>query len=532
MNGHNIIKRRNFLKGMALLGLFPMTSCQFGSEQFQRSAWMGPEFKYGHLLLKNAFSKAEKLTKKKVLIIGGGIGGLSAAYRLKKKGFEDFHLLELENEVGGNARSGSNSSIKYPLGAHYLPSPPREARYVRELLEDMNIIKGYDSANRPQYSQEDLRGAPGERLFFRGRWQDGLIPEQGLSKEERFQTEQFFKLLDKFYKKNGKRAFSIPSDLTNKDAELMALDQISFSKFLFDHNISAPSIRWYIDYCCLDDYGAKSDGVSAWAGLHYFLSRREEQRDESTLTWDEGNSKISDFLFSKNKEQVRTHSLVYSVIETKNGFRVSFMNTLDSKSYYIDCENIILASPKFITNRILEKKNQTVEMGRYIPWVVGNILLKDLESNSMDQMSWDNVSFHANSLGFIHSSHQSLKSHLKESVLTWYKPIYGEDEGKIRKKLLTSNVHSYQNEALEELNTLFPHLKSKVSKIEMWRWGHGMISPRVGYCWNEKRRQEHFQKSKNLFFAHSDISGLSLFEEANYWGNRAAESILKSYGLS
>ena len=34
-----------------------------------------------------------------------------------------------------------------------------------------------------------------------------------------------------------------------------------------------PQLRWYLDYCCRDDYGAGMAQVSAWAGIHYFASR-------------------------------------------------------------------------------------------------------------------------------------------------------------------------------------------------------------------------------------------------------------------
>jgi monoamine oxidase len=40
-------------------------------------------------------------TKCKVLIIGAGMGGLSAAYHLSKNGFNDYRLLEARQRVGG-----------------------------------------------------------------------------------------------------------------------------------------------------------------------------------------------------------------------------------------------------------------------------------------------------------------------------------------------------------------------------------------------------------------------------------------------
>ncbi len=43
-----------------------------------------------------------------VAIVGGGVAGLTAAWRLLKSGFEDFSLIELESAPGGTSRSGSN----------------------------------------------------------------------------------------------------------------------------------------------------------------------------------------------------------------------------------------------------------------------------------------------------------------------------------------------------------------------------------------------------------------------------------------
>src|SRR5688500_16972920 len=41
-----------------------------------------------------------------VVIVGAGIAGLSAAWRLMRGGCQDFVILELESEPGGTARSG------------------------------------------------------------------------------------------------------------------------------------------------------------------------------------------------------------------------------------------------------------------------------------------------------------------------------------------------------------------------------------------------------------------------------------------
>ena len=49
-----------------------------------------------------------------VVIVGGGVAGLTAAWRLRKSGFNDFILIELESAPGGTSRSGSNRLISFP----------------------------------------------------------------------------------------------------------------------------------------------------------------------------------------------------------------------------------------------------------------------------------------------------------------------------------------------------------------------------------------------------------------------------------
>ncbi len=64
------------------------------------------------------------------MIVGGGIAGLSAAWRLHKKGFTDFVFLEMNDQAGGNSRWGENEITAYPWAAHYVPVPGPESRFT------------------------------------------------------------------------------------------------------------------------------------------------------------------------------------------------------------------------------------------------------------------------------------------------------------------------------------------------------------------------------------------------------------------
>ncbi len=63
--------------------------------------------------------------------------------------------------------------------------------------------------------------------------------------------------------------------------------------------------------------------------------------------------------------------------------------------------------------------------------------------------------------------------------------------------------------------------------MDVYLWGHAMVRPRPGFLWSEALR-EAARPIGRVHFAHTDLSGLALFEEAQYFGLRAAEAILSS----
>jgi hypothetical protein len=56
-----------------------------------------------------------------------------------------------------------------------------------------------------------------------------------------------------------------------------------------------------------------------------------------------------------------------------------------------------------------------------------------------------------------------------------------------------------------------------------------MVRPRPGFLWSQALAASAEPQGR-LHFAHTDLSGMALFEEAQYWGIRAAEAILRQRG--
>ncbi|MEO8041201.1 MAG: FAD-dependent oxidoreductase, partial [Acidobacteriota bacterium] len=124
---------------------FAMAACgDLSSRKFPDGEIVGQNVDLGHILRegRNFEVRADNWQTIKVAIVGGGVAGLSAAWKLSKENFHDFVLLELEKEIGGTSRSGTGTPVGYPWGAHYLPVPFQENTELISLLDEMSLLEG------------------------------------------------------------------------------------------------------------------------------------------------------------------------------------------------------------------------------------------------------------------------------------------------------------------------------------------------------------------------------------------------------
>ena len=86
------------------------------------------------------------MPKKKIIVIGAGITGLSAAYHLQQNPDNDVTVLEKESRVGGVASSFTEGGFTFDRSIHILfGKNPYAMNLIRELLGD-NIIEQRRSA--------------------------------------------------------------------------------------------------------------------------------------------------------------------------------------------------------------------------------------------------------------------------------------------------------------------------------------------------------------------------------------------------
>jgi glycine/D-amino acid oxidase-like deaminating enzyme len=492
--------RRQFLSA-ALVGLSPKTDRPIAG------GFIDDGHRLGHLLRdRTALPPTKRTVKIPLVIVGGGIAGLSAAWWLHKRGFHDFVLLEMGQQGGGNARWGENEVSAYPWAAHYVPVPGKTAALVRELFEELGVLRN------GVWEERYLCFSPQERLYLHGRWQEGIEPVTAATARDREDFARFGARMNEF-RSTGQ--FTIPMEL---GAKLSPLDNLSMSDWLDRNGFTSPYLRWYVNYACRDDYGALARDTSAWAGIHYFASR--EQDEKGPLTWPEGNGWIARRLLEKLGRYVRTGAIVRRMTPSGKKLLVSTGET----EYLAGC--VIFAAPSFLAQYLWEDA-PLLRGFTYSPWLTANLTLDRPPREHELEAAWDNVIYDSPALGYVVATHQSLRTHTDRTVWTYYWAL-AEGATADNRRLLLENDWGYWKEAiLRDLERAHPDIRQCVSRMDLLRLGHAMARPVPGFLASEERRSLT-QTSANVLFANSDLSGFSIFEEAQYRGVRAAERALRT----
>ncbi len=490
--------RRTFLHTIAAPALVGLTA---KAEKRIEGSFVNDGFPLGHRLRDHAsFAAPKQVQKVPIVIVGGGIAGLSAAWRLQKRGFHDFVLLEMEPEPGGNSRWGENEITAYPWAAHYVPVPGPRETLAREIFEDFGVLQD------GKWDERRLCFSPQERLFLHGRWQEGVEPEFDATTRDREDYRRFQSLIEEM---RASGQFTIPMA---RGVKASPLDRMSMRQWMEANHFTSTYLNWYVNYACRDDYGSLASDTSAWAGIHYFASREPE--DKGPLVWPEGNGWIVRQLTARLKSYIRTNSPVYRI----SGTRV-FTEAVEYRA-----QRIIFAAPTFLAPYIVEGASAPGFV--YSPWLTANLTLDHLPE---EETAWDNVIYDSPALGYVNATHMSLKSHIDRSVWTFYWSLADKPPDEMRRLLLEKEWLYWREAILHDLSRAHPNIRDLVSRIDIMRIGHAMARPVPGFLSSEKRRALWSMKGPVLY-ANSDLSGFSIFEEAQSRGVTAAEEALRDVG--
>lgn len=539
--------------------------------------WVGADAGRGHRLRDGlAASKSGNLPapaasrRASVLVVGAGIAGLACARALNRGGVDDVHVLDLEDAPGGNSRGHAMGGMACPLGAHYLPVP--DADFNPDLVEWLAELGLCEQRHgRWVYDERHLCHSPQERLFMplngedggagqpwqAGRWVEGLLPPvESLPGPRQAPTLAQYRRFAGLVQALPRGAFAIPTALSRFTAESRALDAVTFAAWLDGHGLDAPALRWYLDYCCRDDYGAGIRHVSAWAGLHYFASRHgfraphgggddvggPPPSDESAgvLTWPQGNAwlagRLAEPLSSGSLSGRRLHTgrVVLQVEEGRHEVAVTAWDDGSQQLEHWIAAHVVLAVPLFIAQRLLRGaapaalQAATAAM-RHAPWLVANLQLgQPLQDHPGAPPSWDSVVYGRPLLGYVDAMHQSTRPHAGPTVLTAYWPLGSGEAAALagqRQSLSAGSWRHWARQVVDELALPHPDLPAKTVKVDLMRYGHAMSIPVPGLRSLDALSALADAKTGRVRFAHSDLSAYSVLEEAFFHGHRVGTGL-------
>ncbi len=561
------MKRRSFLLGGGAVGITAATGAGFWRWQEIEPRLLDPGRAMGHRLRDLKPSEwpspsAEYTTD--VAIVGSGIAGLTAAWRLAREGHTRFALIA-GPEPHGNAASGTvaidGRSLRHPTGAHYLPLPSMESTHVRTMLADFGVlIDGIDSTT-PSFDERVVVHAPDARLLRDGRWQGGLVPDDRAVVEattgprgkraaivDGSALDRCFHQVDGLRElrgADGRKVFAIPVVLSSADPDWTALDAMSFATWLTRERHDDPALRWYLDYCCRDDYGADAAQVSAWWGLHYFAARdgRAANADRgAVLTWPEGLDAIATRLeaaaFAPRPGRVpprRLDGMALSIHDTTHGVDVvcARIDARGLSTYVVHARRAVSAMPLAVARHVVASlRNDGYDAASHAspvaPWLVANFAMKRFPDEAGDTpLAWDNVLYGSRGLGYVVSTHQEIRvAPSPSTVFTAYRALADRPPDDARRWMDRATPAEIGALASEELRAVYGwRFAPCVERVDVTLRGHAMATPAPGTLANAGLAALRACDGPVLY-AHADLSGYSVFEEAAWWGWQAAGRLL------
>jgi protoporphyrinogen/coproporphyrinogen III oxidase len=418
----------------------------------------------------HSFPRPDATKKVEVVIVGGGVAGLSAAYFLKGK---DWLLLEKEEHFGGNAYQEEYEGQIFGTGAAYGYRGDDGDRLAKEIGLDLPLINMPDPIIVNGKYSPDI-------------WRKG-IDDLPYPREV---VASFKKYRDAIMKIDIKK-------------NMLELDQEPFTKYLAPY---APEVTKLWDAYGGSNWGAFSEDTSALIGIgdtQYLVQGLDDQR--VILPGGLGciTHKLVEVLKPHYSERMLSDATVVSVVPDKDEVRVTYAQ--GDKITTVAAKIVLMCTAKYITSRLVaglpSEQKQAMRRTRYAPYPIINMIF----DKPVYRKGYDNWCPAKSFTDFIVAdwtirNNPGYKP--KYNILTFYTPLRESERSTL---LDEGNCKTLAAKVLKDFQGLLPEFNVDPVEIRIYRRGHPMFMAVPGQF--TKNRMIASRPTERIFFGNSDSGG-------------------------
>ncbi|PKK89460.1 MAG: hypothetical protein CVV64_14365 [Candidatus Wallbacteria bacterium HGW-Wallbacteria-1] len=510
---------------------------------------MGEDFKAAHAMRDGTLTPMTAPDNDKILdvvIVGGGPSGLSTAMALNMSGNDNFMILEKEDVPGGLCRGNvRKDGLFYACGAHYVDYPTPQATYLHQIYQACGVMDGLHPDGWPRMAAESLLSGHEHNIYSQGQWYPEQFPYQAASEQDLIASDAFGRdtwMWTNWRDSQGRPAFCYPISWTSDDPEVRRLDGISMSEYLKRKGFNSPALEWYVNNRTLDEYGCSIHDTSAWAGLMYFSASRtgfksmipDSERVPRLVTWPGGLGHLTSRMAATlPADRLITGALVLRVKDEGDSVVVSWYDIHTKRHHCVRARQAVLGIPKNQLPHLIpeyrEKGHFSYAPADYTSWIISVIHLKKVPSFGKGSLAWENLLHDSWTLGYVNNQHMEKgRSPDKPHILSMYAALAGNTMRE-RMELLTYGWDYWARLTVWELMKAHPDIIDYIEKLDIWKWGHPMLQPKVGHVWGADRAGL-LKPFGRIRMGHADVCGIPVFEEVTYRGFQIAEEILAELG--
>jgi len=436
------------------------------------------------------FSRPPASARHDIVIVGGGMSGLTAGWLLRE---QDFLLIEKESHWGGNAYLEEYAGQAFGTGSAY--------DYLSGTAWD--LCRELEIQPLPTDCPD---GFILNREFVPHLWKEGLdhLP---YSKRVRESFRKFKRDMLKI-------------DLAARADEL---DHQSLGTILKDY---APEVRAWWDLYGPSNWGADAEHSSLLAALEDFVELANDEMPDNRATFPGGlgaiSRRLAQLLHQTHGDRMLANATTVSVEQGKHEVTVTYVHEGQAKA--VTAKAVIMAAPKFIARRLLSglPKAQQEAMAKlhYAPFPVVNVIYdKPVFNSAYDTWCPGNTFTDVIVADWV--MHNQPGYHQKNNILSFYTPLKEAQ----RATLLTEDgCRRLASDVLRDWRKLLPGSDAEPLEVHIYRRGHPMFMAEPGNFTEVIPAAR--RPMERVFFANADSTGpVSMTSGAIEAARRAIEDM-------